>query len=167
MLPKFAVPSAVVPIALQVIVVPDAGAETEMPSPVKNRRTKPLMTVPVPPATVSAEVPGPALDPWSRIKRVGVGVLHEAPGWVDASIDTCSVIAGSGESRVMVCDPAPGIANVMSSDPGLAFASRMAWRSDPWPGVASVVTTKLVAFADVTGRNNSPETRDKVRMTPH
>ena len=92
---------------------------------------KPLMTVPVPPATVRAEAPGPALEPWSRMKSGGE-VSHEAPGCVDASTDTCSVIAGSGESTVRNSFP-PGDRERDVVGPGLAFASRMAWRSEPWP----------------------------------
>lgn len=124
--PSCAVPSGVVPIALQVTVVPDACEESEMPSPENRRMMNPLRAVPVPLATVRAGAPPLRPEPSSRIRSVGGHVSHEEPGCVVASIDTCSVTAGSGDSGVMVCAPESGIANVMSSAPGLSFASRMA-----------------------------------------
>ena len=126
-LPTVALASGVVPIALHVIVVPDAGADNEMPSPLNRRKMKPLITVPVPPETVRPEVVAPAPDPSSRTSSAGgQGSHEEAPGCVVASSDTCSVIAGSGDAGEMVCAPEPGISNVIASAPGFAFASRMA-----------------------------------------
>ena len=71
MLPTIALASGVVPIALHVIVVPDAGADSEMPSPSNRRKMKPLITVPVPPETVRPDVAIPAPDPSSRTSSVG------------------------------------------------------------------------------------------------
>ncbi len=132
MLPTVALASGVVPIALHVIVVPDAGADSEMPSPSNRRKMKPLITVPVPPETVRPDVAIPAPDPRAgRAASAARSRTRMAPGCVVASSDTCSVIAGRGDAGEMVCAPEPGIANVMASAPGFAFASRMAWRSEP------------------------------------
>ena len=90
-----------------------------------------------------------------------------APGCVVASSDTCSVIGGSGDAGEMVCAPEPGIANVIASAPGFAFASRMAWRSEPTPPSSMFVTTKLAAFALMAGRNSSPAIRDRQSRTLH
>ena len=61
---------------------------------------------------------------------------------------TGSVIV-SGVSVTMVWTPVEGIANAIVSAPGLPFASRMAWRSDPAPESAVVVTVKVAAPAPV------------------
>ena len=161
-----AVPSGEVPIALQVIVVADAGAESEMASPSNRRKMKPLITVPVPPETMNPE--GVAFAPSRRTGSAGGPGSHEtALGCVVASIETCSVMAGSGDANVMVCAPESGISNVMVSAPGLAFASRMACRRDPTPSSSMLVTTKLAAFAETAGRNSSPAIRDRQSTTLH
>jgi hypothetical protein len=54
-------------------------------------------------------------------------------------ISTCSVIAGSGEVGVIFCTPLPSEKRMVSG-PGLLLASRMAWRSEPGPPSAVVVT---------------------------
>src|SRR5438876_296124 len=56
---------------------------------------------------------------------------------------TTSVTVGSGEARLIVCTPVPGMLKLMSSTPGAAFASLIAWRREPAPASAVVVTTKL------------------------
>ena len=53
---------------------------------------------------------------------------------------TASVRFGSGVTGVIVCTPLPTMLNWIVSAPGLAFASRIAWRSDPAPESAVVVT---------------------------
>src|SRR3712207_3683365 len=48
----------------------------------------------------------------------------------------------------MVWPPSPGIANLISCEPAPAlFASMIAWRRDPAPLSAVVVTVKLAAWA--------------------
>src|SRR5690349_24873128 len=55
---------------------------------------------------------------------------------------TGSVIAGSGESGVIVCTPVPGILNeIVSVKPVCALALRIACRSDPGPLSNGFVTT--------------------------
>ena len=46
---------------------------------------------------------------------------------------TGSVIAGRGDSRSMAGGPVPAMSKVISSMPGLAFAFKMACRSEPAP----------------------------------
>ena len=51
------------------------------------------------------------------------------------------------EASVMVC-PLSAAAKVMVSEPALALASRTAWRSEPAPESAAVVTVKAAAAAE-------------------
>ena len=72
------------------------------------------------------------------------------PGCVVPSMITGSVIVGRKLVGAIVCTPAPGMLKWISSNvPVLAFASRIAWRSDPAPLFAVFVTTN-VAAGDVT-----------------
>src|SRR2546427_2672255 len=68
------------------------------------------------------------------------------PGCVVPSTITGSVTKGSGESGLIVCAPEP-ILKAITSGPGLAFASRIAWRSEPGPLSAVLVTTKVAVWA--------------------
>jgi hypothetical protein len=52
-----------------------------------------------------------------------------------------------GLATAIVWTPAPGMLNAISSSPGLPFASRTAWRSEPAPESAVVVTVNVVADA--------------------
>src|SRR3954471_3503246 len=57
---------------------------------------------------------------------------------------TESVIAGSALVNAIVCGPAPGILNAMvSPELNAAFASKMAWRNEPRPESAVVVTVNV------------------------
>ena len=59
------------------------------------------------------------------------------------SISTGLVIAGRGESGAIVCTPGPGMAkSIVLVAPVAALESRIAWRSEPGPLSAVVVTTK-------------------------
>src|SRR3954454_7285353 len=67
---------------------------------------------------------------------------------------TGSVISGrAAVAGLIVCTPEPGIANVMVSRPGLAFAFVIACRSDPIPASFVLVTVKgltmVTAFENV------------------
>src|SRR5437870_11884086 len=59
-----------------------------------------------------------------------------------------SLTKGSGERSEIVCVPAPGIAKLIESGPGVAFASRIAWRRLPGPLSAALVTTNDAPCAD-------------------
>ena len=97
----------------------------------------------VPPAlTSSPATPWPAPAPSSSMSGVPA-----YPGWVVPSIVTGSVISGRADAGEMVWTPAPGIANTMMSAPGFALASRIAWRSDPAPLSAVLVTVSVAAAA--------------------
>jgi hypothetical protein len=58
-------------------------------------------------------------------------------------------IAGRLVAGAICGTPAVGIANVMVSAPASAFASMMAWRSEPAPESAVVFTTNVAALAVV------------------
>ena len=81
-----------------------------MPSPSNRRKMKPLITVPVPPETISPDGVDARAEPRDGPGSAGGPDAHEdaPPGCVVASIDTCSVIAGSGDAGVMVCVPDTG-----------------------------------------------------------
>src|SRR5687767_7818771 len=54
---------------------------------------------------------------------------------------TGPVIGGSGRFGVMMWGPAPGMLKAIRSEPGAAFASWIAWLSDPGPLELVLVTT--------------------------
>ena len=60
---------------------------------------------------------------------------------------TGCVIAGSPEERKIVWTPLPGMLNSMTSSPKFAFASRIAWRSDPAPESSVLMTVNVAAAA--------------------
>src|SRR4051812_19116494 len=56
--------------------------------------------------------------------------------------------SGNGLVGAIVCGPAPGIANaIVCGPPAAPFASAIAWRSEPAPALAVVVTVNVAAFA--------------------
>src|SRR5688500_1295825 len=65
---------------------------------------------------------------------------------------TASVTAGSGVERLIVCGPAPGMLKRISSAPGAAFASTMAWRSEPGP-LSFVLVTRSIGSSMVIVNN--------------
>ena len=80
--------------------------------------------------------PPPASPP--VISMIGVPPY---PGCDSPSISTAPVIAGRGESGAIVCTPVAGMAKSMVLvAPVTALESRMAWRSEPGPLSAVVVT---------------------------
>src|SRR5262245_29798006 len=77
---------------------------------------------------------------------------------------TARVIAGREEAGAIVCMPSPGMANsiVFVPPPVAVLASRMAWRSEPGPLSAVVVTRKL----ERTVRSSSQSKRSPCRRRP-
>jgi hypothetical protein len=75
---------------------------------------------------------------------------------------TGSMIGGRAEAGAIVWTPEPVIANAIVSKPGLAFASRIAWRRLPAPESAVVVTVKVAAVSGAATRavptRTSPQT---------
>src|SRR3954464_7670201 len=69
----------------------------------------------------------------------------DQPGWVVASMTSGSVIVGRADVGAMVWGPAP-MAKVIVSVPRWAFVSRIAWRNDPAPESAVVVTVYAVTW---------------------
>jgi hypothetical protein len=60
---------------------------------------------------------------------------------------TGDVIVGRPDGTSMVCTPLPGMLKVIVSVPAAVLASVMAWRSDPAPLSAVLVTVYVVAVA--------------------
>src|SRR5690349_12277827 len=83
----------------------------------------------------------PACEPSNSISGVPA-----KPGCDQPSTTTGSVSAGSPDRRAIVCTPAPGMLNWMTSGPagllGVALACDSAWRRLPAPASAVLVTTK-------------------------
>src|SRR6188508_1595265 len=75
-------------------------------------------------------------------------VFGDDPGCVYPSTVTGSVVLGSHVVSTIVWTPAPGMLKSIVSAPGLAFASVIAWRSDPAPESALVVTVKVAASVE-------------------
>src|SRR5262245_41887272 len=69
---------------------------------------------------------------------------------------TGDVIVGSVVSTSIVCTPLPGILKWIVSVPAFVLASVIAWRSDPAPLSAVLVTVYVVAVADAA-------TNDRIR----
>ena len=63
-----------------------------------------------------------------------------------------SVIAGSRSDRRSCATPEPAMLNAIVSAPGLALASRIAWRSEPAPASAVDVTVYVAARAATDGQ---------------
>jgi hypothetical protein len=79
-------------------------------------------------------------EPSSSISGVSVQPVCVVPSIVRASVTSGSAVAGW-----MVWTPAPGMAKAIASVPALPLASVMAWRSEPAPESAVVVTVKVAA----------------------
>ncbi len=60
------------------------------------------------------------------------------PGWVVPSMVTEAVMSGSAESGVMTCGPVPMLKSIV--DPAFPLALVIAWRSEPGPLSAVVLT---------------------------
>jgi hypothetical protein len=58
---------------------------------------------------------------------------------------TASVTTGSCVAGVIVCTPDPVMVKSIVSRPGLALASRIAWRSEPAPESFVFVTVNVAA----------------------
>src|SRR5207253_1904849 len=76
---------------------------------------------------VVAPAKGPVLVP--SISMIG---LPEKPGWVVPSIVTASVIVGSTDAGMIVCEPEP-ILKLIVSGPMFTLASIIACLNDPGP----------------------------------
>jgi hypothetical protein len=72
-------------------------------------------------------------------------VFGDEPGCVYPSTVRTSVAFGSHVVKTIVWTPAPGMLKSIVSAPGFAFASRIAWRSEPAPESALVVTVNVAA----------------------
>ena len=68
----------------------------------------------------------------------------EKPGCVEPSITTGSVMSGR-PSKGWILSDGPLILKLIVSEPGLAFASRIACRREPGPLSLTLVTTNVVA----------------------
>ena len=106
----------------------------------------------LPPPVMAMPVP-PDVRPESSISRTAssptASVFGLDPGCVYPFRVTGPVIAGSGVVGVIVWTPVPGMAKAIVSAPMAAFASRIAWRSDPAPLSAVLVTVKVAQRAGV------------------
>src|SRR5262245_21751480 len=83
------------------------------------------------------------------------------PGWVYPSITTGPVTAGRDELPI-VCTPAAPKLNAIVSAPGLAFASRTAWRNEPTP-LSDVFTTVNVVGTARRSNSSRPSRRELQR----
>ena len=76
--------------------------------------------------------------------------MPEKPGCVVPSIviPVRNAIAGRSVASAIECGPEPAMLNAMMCGPAAPLASRIAWRSDPAPESAIVVTVYVVAESD-------------------
>ena len=100
----------------------------------------------LPALTSSPATPWPAPAPSSSMSGAPA-----YPGWVVASIVTGSVISGRAEAGEMVWTPVAGMAKTMTSAPTFALASRIAWRRDPAPLSAVLVTVRVAPASATAG----------------
>ena len=68
----------------------------------------------------------------------------EKPGCVEPSITTGSTMSGR-PSKGWIRRDGPVMLKLITSAPALAFASRIAWRSEPGPLSLTLVTRKVIA----------------------
>ena len=80
----------------------------------------------------------PALNENTCTELLPLTVRRFVPG---PAMITLEVIGGSGEASAIV----PLVLNTMVLPPGVALASRIAWRSDPGPELSVVETVRVVA----------------------
>ena len=103
------------------------------PLPAAKKRT--AASLPTPVFVPSSSIRITALVAWS-----GAFVLALDPDCVYPSTVTGPVICGSALAGEMVWTPEPTIAKPIVSAPPAALASRIAWRREPAPLSAVVVT---------------------------
>lgn len=99
---------------------------------------RPLMTLC--PVATSRPWPRPAASITISITALLFGVAAAAPTWVYPSIVTVSVIVSRSVTGAMTCGPRAPMLKTMVSGPAALFAVMIAWRSDPAPASAVVVT---------------------------
>ena len=89
------------------------------------------------------------------------------PGCVVPSMTTGSVMVGRAEVGLMVFTPLPMPKAIVSS-PGVMFALRMAWRSDPRPESLVLVTVNVARsdLASSSSRHQDRGTRPSGRPFP-
>src|SRR5438445_3066736 len=112
-----------------------------MPQPSTNELITSPRTVLLP-----ARMDKPFPPPDTRLPLSSMTGESVKPGCVVPSMISASVTKGSGESGLMACAPEPML-KAITSGPGRAFASRIAWRSEPGPLSAVLVTTKVAVWA--------------------
>src|SRR2546426_12810088 len=78
---------------------------------------------------------------------------------------TVSLIPGSSDWGRIVCTPDPLMLNTIVSGPGLALASRIAWRNEPGPLSAVVTTAKVAACSDGTASRKTTNRIDALDLT--
>ena len=104
----------------------------KIPLPLKRLMINPLTVMPVPVSLIPSAPP--ALAPLNSMRG-----LPAKPGWVVASSSVGWAMAGSAVLGEIVLAPEP-MANLMVSSAIVLLASRMAWRTEPAPLSAVVVT---------------------------
>ena len=72
---------------------------------------------------------------------------------------TGSVMVGSGVSGAIVCGPAPDVERDRVERPVLAFASRIAWRSEPAPLSLVLVTVNVAGRSGTVTHARTPTCR--------
>src|SRR5688572_2291602 len=80
-----------------------------------------------------------------------------------------SVIVGSGLAGLIVRTPEPGMLKATVSNPELALASRIAWRSEPAPVSLVLVTVKVddgAMGSNWSRRDRMTENHRPTRLTP-
>src|SRR5262245_2210159 len=121
--------------------------ESKIPCPLKFWMTNPRTTQ-FEDWMINPCVPGAVAVPLSTVPGAGMGVAPAganpavAPPPVTnrrASIHTGDVMAGSGDWRLMVCNPADASMTIRLGE-GLKLAETIASRSEPGPESAGVLT---------------------------
>src|SRR5262249_55289279 len=121
--------------SLDSIVLPaDSGPLKIIPDPEAKPSIASPRIVELEPVTVS---PSAAPPGWPASSTSGVPAY---PGCENPSIKTASVIAGNSVAGQIVCTEPPGMSKAIVSRPGALLASRIAWRSEPGPESAVLVT---------------------------
>src|SRR5215467_8232089 len=105
-----------------------------------NRLMTSPRTVLFPPKMSSPFALGPALDP--LIWMIGRPLKFV---WVVPSMVTGSVIEGNGEAGLIVYGFVPGILKLITSAPGVLFASMIACRKEPAPESLVFMTVNVAA----------------------
>src|SRR5688572_8882563 len=122
--------------------------------------TSPRTTLPVPLGNFNPFAPAPAPLPFRMIFNVGGQTSPIAPGWVNPSTISGSVISGSCEVGASTCGPAPGILKATRSVPvrpathspdaapeaAWLFADVIASRNEQVPSFATVSAVVLTVM---------------------